>query len=93
MPVTLVTLKKFCSDSGYTEAQVRGKIAKGRWRLGREFTKTEDGNILIIMEGFEAWALSTLESGQPVNQQLKSTSTTKISVAASVSHLSPRPLT
>ena len=90
---TLKTIEKLADMTGYTTAAIRCKITRGDWKLGREYVKAPDGRILIILEAFEAWATSTLESGKPATQQLKSISTTGTSGVGNVSHLSPPPLT
>lgn len=50
-----VTLKKFCSDTGYTEASIRQKIQRGNWLLGIHYKKSPDGRIQVNLEGYQKW--------------------------------------
>lgn len=56
MALRHVTIKKFASESGYSEDAVRSKIDKGVWLEGFVWIKAPDGRILIDLEGYEKWA-------------------------------------
>ena len=56
-----VTVRKFSSESGYTEAAIRAKIADGTWEKDYVWRKAPDGRVLIDVEGYEAW----VEMGKP----------------------------
>lgn len=56
-----LTVRKFSSDSGYTEAAIRSKIADGTWRKDYVWRKAPDGRVLIDVDGYEAW----VEMGKP----------------------------
>lgn len=56
-----VTVRKFSSESGYTEAAIRSKIADGTWGKDYVWRKAPDGRVLIDVEGYEAW----VEMGKP----------------------------
>lgn len=55
-PGEYVRPSKFEELTGYSTEAVSAKIRKGVWLEGYEYIKAPDGNILIIMEGFYAWA-------------------------------------
>jgi len=50
-----LTVRKFSSESGYTEAAVRSKIADGTWVKDQVWRKAPDGRVLIDVKGYEAW--------------------------------------
>ncbi|MCU0089974.1 excisionase [Pseudomonas koreensis] len=50
-----LTVRKFASESGYTEAAVRSKIADGTWIGDQVWRHAPDGRVLIDVIGFEAW--------------------------------------
>ena len=50
-----VTVRKFSSESGYTEAAIRAKIADGTWLMDYVWRKAPDGRVLIDVHGYEAW--------------------------------------
>lgn len=50
-----LTIRKFSSESGYSEAAIRSKIRDGVWRLGQVWRKAPDGRVLIDVLGYEAW--------------------------------------
>lgn len=50
-----VTVRKFSSESGYTEAAIRAKIQDGTWLKGDVWPKAADGRVLIDVEGYESW--------------------------------------
>lgn len=56
-----MTVRKFSSESGYTEAAVRSKIADGTWEKDYVWRKAPDGRVLIDVEGYENW----VEMGKP----------------------------
>lgn len=56
----LVKLTKFEEMTGYTPKAVQRKVQDGIWLLDYEVLKAPDGNLLVIMEGYERWA-----AGQP----------------------------
>lgn len=56
-----LTIRKFSSESGYTEAAVRAKIADGTWLKDYVWRKAPDGRVLIDVIGYEAW----VEMGRP----------------------------
>lgn len=87
------TVKKFAEATGYTEHAIRSKISKGIWPLGEIWIKAPDGHVLISVEGYESWVESGMESGARRRPALKSVSCMKGRSAASVSRLSPLPLT
>lgn len=87
------TVKKFSEATGYTERAIRTKISKGVWPMGEIWIKAPDNHVLISVEGYEAWVESGMESGARQPPALKSVSCMKARSVASVSHLSPAPLT
>lgn len=56
-----LTVRKFSSESGYTEAAIRSKIAVGTWGKDCVWRKAPDGRVLIDVDGYEAW----VEMGAP----------------------------
>ncbi len=50
-----LTIRKFSSESGYTEDAIRSKIRDGKWLKQSVWRKAPDGRILIDVEGYEAW--------------------------------------
>ncbi|AUG43099.1 excisionase [Pseudomonas chlororaphis] len=56
-----VTIRKFSSECGYTEAAIRAKIADGTWGKDHVWQKAPDGRVLIDVDGHEAW----VEMGKP----------------------------
>jgi len=56
-----LTIRKFASESGYTEAAVRSKIADGTWVKDQVWRHAPDGRVLIDVVGYEAW----VEMGSP----------------------------
>jgi len=53
--VKYIKLSLFCAQSGYTEDAVYSKIKRGDWPEGVVYFKVPDGDIIINIEGFEAW--------------------------------------
>jgi hypothetical protein len=56
MPVYYVKLSLFESLTGYSPDAVHAKIRKGIWRDGVHFRRAEDGNILMDLRAYHAWA-------------------------------------
>lgn len=56
-----LTIRKFSSESGYTEAAIRSKIADGTWMENRVWRRAPDKRILIDVQGYVEWVES--ESG------------------------------
>jgi hypothetical protein len=52
------TIAKFCFESGYTEAAVRGKIREGVWMEGRLWRRAPDGHVLIDVDGYNEWVVN-----------------------------------
>jgi len=50
-----LTIGKFSSESGYTEAAIRSKIADGTWLEDRVWRRAPDKRILIDVSGYEEW--------------------------------------
>lgn len=50
-----LTVSKFSSESGYSEAAVRSKIRDGVWLKSYVWRHAPDGRVLIDVEGYEAW--------------------------------------
>lgn len=88
-----VTVRKFASESGYTEDAIRSKIRDGIWRLGKIWIKAPDGRTLIDVEGYESWVEAGGEFGQSPIRVSKSRSCIGAFGAASGSRSSPPPLT
>jgi hypothetical protein len=57
MTVRFVRIHKFSELTGYTEAAVYNKIAKGVWMQNREYRKGPDNVVLVDLEGYEKWVL------------------------------------
>jgi len=55
MDIDSLRIKKFCELTGWTESAVQTKISRGVWLNGREYVKALDGNIVISIQGYEAW--------------------------------------
>jgi len=92
-----LTKKKFAIESGYTLNAIDTKIRDGVWRLGREFTKAPDGQVLISVEGFTIWVenqSSSRTSERSLEVVSKSRSTSPLRKIDNVSELSlsPQPL-
>ncbi|MCO2230279.1 excisionase [Pseudomonas aeruginosa] len=87
-----VTVRKFASESGYSEDAIRSKLRDGIWRLGEIWIKAPDGRILIDVEGYESWVEMGGEFGQSPNRVSKSRSCIAASGAARGLRSSPPPL-
>lgn len=55
MSIRYLTIKKFASESGYTENAIRTKICRGVWPEGSVWLTAPDGRQLIDVQGYEAW--------------------------------------
>ena len=94
MKIDLITIEKFCHETGYSDSAIRGKISSGSWQEGKEYFRTPDKKILISVTGFYAWAIqNTKESGKQATPQSRSISTIAAQAAASGYSSSPPPLT
>ncbi len=87
-----MTVRKFASESGYSEDAIRSKIRDGIWRLGEIWLKAPDGRTLIDMEGYESWVEAGAGSGQSQTRASRSRSCTGVFGAVSASRSSPPPL-
>lgn len=47
-----LTVRKFSSESGYTEAAIRSKIADGTWVENRVWRRAPDKRVLIDVQGW-----------------------------------------
>lgn len=87
-----LTVRKFSSESGYTEAAIRAKIADGTWMKGYVWCKAPDGRVLIDVEGYEAW----VENGKSSTANRADGRRSRTSPVASMSRAaklgSPKPL-
>jgi len=54
--IDLITVKRFCRLTGYSDDAVRAKMANGVWLQGAIWIKAPDGRILISIKGYETWA-------------------------------------
>ena len=54
-PARFVTIELAEVLTGFSQAAIRTKIARGVWLEGRQWVKRE-GRVLIDMEGYERWA-------------------------------------
>lgn len=54
-PARFVTIKLAEVVTGFTEAAIRTKIARGYWLEGRQYVK-RDGCLLVDLRGYEQWA-------------------------------------
>jgi len=92
IPIKLV---KFCALTGYTEDAVYSKIKRGDWQKNIVYYKAPDGSILIIPEGYKAWANGSVmkASGQGRGRASRSTSSIAANDAESELNCSPHPLT
>ena len=69
MPLRYQTIRKFSSESGYTESAIRTKIRDGIWLQNRQWVKAPDGRILIYVEGYYEWVEKSKVSSQPVKRK------------------------
>ncbi len=93
--IKLITIKKFCTETGYTVQAVNSKISRGDWVRDKEYIKAPDGRILIDINGFHEWAQkkNIQESGQEAKVQSQSPSITKARNVVSALNSTPPPLT
>lgn len=87
-----MTIRKFASESGYSEDAIRSKIRDGIWRLGEIWFRAPDGRTLIDTQGYESWVETGGEFGRSPIRASKSRSCIGASGAASASRSSPPPL-
>ena len=55
MPLKWLTIRKFSTETGYTEDAIRSKIKAGVWLEGAIWRKAPDGRILMNTVGYEQW--------------------------------------
>lgn len=55
---TTLPLRTFADAIGWTARKVESKIERGAWREGEQFVYDPDGEIHIIIEGYEGWVRS-----------------------------------
>ena len=53
--INYLTKKRFSEVSGVTESAINGKIKRGVWQLGKEYTLDPDGRIKISLQGYNEW--------------------------------------
>ena len=70
----LKTIKKFASDSGYSEKAIRHKIYGGVWGDGIKY-KAPDGRVLISTEGFEKWVQGITNENIRTEKELSQSAT------------------
>ncbi|MGR3967534.1 excisionase [Pseudomonas sp. 910_23] len=87
-----VTVRKFASESGYSEDAIRSKLRDGIWLLGEIWIKAPDGRVLIDVEGYETWVEMGGEFGRSRTRVSKSRSCTAGLGAGSASRSSLPPL-
>jgi hypothetical protein len=86
-----LTVRKFSSESGYTEAAVRSKIADGTWLEDQVWRHAPDGRVLIDVDGYEAW----VEMGKSTTTNRANKLQSRMASAPLLSkgpQLSPKPL-
>ena len=66
--VNWVTVAKFASLSGYTEAAIRRKIQDSKWPASI-WRKAPDSHILINIAEYEKWVESAPSTAPPVGRQ------------------------
>jgi integrase len=84
-----VRIKRFCELSGYTDDAVRSKISSGVWIEGQEWRRTPTGEIVISLQGYDAWAEGR-ECVPSAGRPSRSISDGRASGAGNVSDLSRR---
>lgn len=55
-PAPVVTVKLAAQLTGLTERAIRRKIQDGKWIEGREYTRSPDGGIFIVLANVAKWA-------------------------------------
>lgn len=88
------TISKFCEESGYTDAAVRGKIKAGVWLERRVWRKAPDGHVLIDVEGYNEWVVNGggLACNLPLKPRSRLTALTRICEVDGALSSSPAPL-
>jgi hypothetical protein len=86
-----LTIRKFSSESGYTEAAVRSKIQDGTWLEDRVWRRAPDRRILIDVEGYEAW-VETGVTSKPLRHVLLRPASQSVGLRHGGSSRSPEPL-
>jgi len=87
-----LTVKKFCSESGYTEKAIYEKIRQKIWKENEQWTQAPDGRKLIIVNGYERWVEMAMASNQHQKVASKSRSSIVAYDAGKELSLSPPPL-
>lgn len=87
-----LTVAKFCSETGYTNAAVRGKINTGVWLEQRVWRRAPDGHILIDIEGFNEWVLNGCGLECAPRQKARSSTSLHTKASAITKDTSPPPL-
>ncbi len=55
MDIDSLRIVKFCELTGWTKKAVEGKIYKGQWLEGKEYSKAPDGSLVVSIVGYEQW--------------------------------------
>lgn len=71
MALRYLTIKKFASESGYTEHAIYTKISRGIWPEGSVWLTAPDGRKLIDVLGYEAWVAGGLSRPGPVSSKTR----------------------
>lgn len=87
-----LTVKKFSSESGYTEAAIRAKMADGTWLKDYVWLKAPDGRVLIDVDGYEAWVEAGKQSRSPRGSKFRSVKSPKPVMSLGPDLGSPKPL-
>lgn len=66
-PAPYVSIKHAALMIGMPESSIRQKIDSGAWVQGKQYHRTQDGEIKISMNGFAQW----VESGYQPSRQAK----------------------
>jgi hypothetical protein len=88
------TISKFCEESGYTDAAVRGKIREGIWMERKVWRKAPDGHVLIDVEGYNEWVVNGggLACNLPLKPRSKLNARARLGATEDALGLSPAPL-
>lgn len=87
-----LTVRKFSSESGYTEAAIRAKIADGTWDKDYVWRKAPDGRVLIDVDGYEAWVEAGKQSKALRGGRLRSGTSPEPRISIGPEFRSPKPL-
>jgi len=87
-----LTVKKFSSESGYTEAAIRAKMADGTWLKDYVWLKAPDGRVLIDVDGYEAWVEAGKQSRSPRGGKFRSLKRPRPVMSLGPDLGSPKPL-